>query len=126
MMTVIKAHAARRTETPTGVMTTLASPGQGGSARLSLWRVEMPAGRTGPRHSFASEQVWSVADGVITITADREVVELRAGDTVVVPASVERQITALEIATVVVCGYGDAVASVPGEAAARGTPAWIA
>jgi hypothetical protein len=44
----------------------------------------------------------------------------------VVPGGVERQITAVETATVVVCGFGDAVASVPGEAVARGTPAWIA
>jgi quercetin dioxygenase-like cupin family protein len=123
---VIKTSAARRTETPTGVMTTLASPTQGGSARLSLWRVETPAGRKGPVHTFDSEQVSSAAQGIITINAGEDVVELRAGDTVVVPRDVERQITAIETATVVVCGFGDAVASVPGEPAARGTPAWIA
>jgi quercetin dioxygenase-like cupin family protein len=125
-LTVIQAHAARRIETPTGVMTTLASPTQGGSARLSLWRVEMPAGRQGPLHSFDSEQVWSVAEGVMAINAGGEVVELRVGDTVVVPRGVERQITAVETTTAVVCGFGDAVVSVPGKAAARATPAWIA
>jgi hypothetical protein len=45
---------------------------------------------------------------------------------VVIHADVEREVTALEDASAIVCGYGDAIASVPGEEAPRGTPAWIA
>jgi hypothetical protein len=44
----------------------------------------------------------------------------------VLPAGAERQVTATTAARLIVCGHGDAVAAVPGEDAARGTPAWIA
>jgi quercetin dioxygenase-like cupin family protein len=118
--------AARRTETPAGVMTTLASPSQGASERLSLWRVEMPAGRSGPIHVFDSEQIWTVISGRTRIVAGDEASELGSGDTIVLPAGIERQVRALEDAVMVVCGYGDAIASVPGEDVSRGTPAWIA
>jgi quercetin dioxygenase-like cupin family protein len=128
VITVSLTHAtkARRTETPTGVMTTLASPTQGGSKHLSLWRVEMPSGRSGPLHRFDSEQLWTVLDGQISISCEGVVTEVAVGDTVIIPADVERQVTAVEDASVIVCGFGDAVASVPGEDTPRGTPAWIA
>jgi quercetin dioxygenase-like cupin family protein len=48
-MTVVHQADTRRTETPAGVMTTLASPGQGG-AQTAVWRVEMRPGATGPVH----------------------------------------------------------------------------
>jgi hypothetical protein len=38
---------------------------------------------------------------------------------------VPRQIRAVTAARLLVCGYGDAVARVPGEDSSRGTPAWI-
>jgi quercetin dioxygenase-like cupin family protein len=126
MISFTNAAKARRTETPTAVMTTLASPTQGGSEHLSLWRVEMPTGRSGPLHRFDSEQLWTVLNGQINISCEGAVTELAAGDTVVIPAHVERQVIALQDASVIVCGFGDAVASIPGEDAPRGTPAWIA
>lgn len=126
MISLARAADARRTETPTGEMTTLASPTQGGSKRLSLWRVDMPAGRTGPRHRFDSEQLWTVLSGRLKINCGAVTVDVGSGDTVVMPADAERQVSAIESASVIVCGYGDAVASVPGEDAPRGTPAWIA
>ena len=86
----------------------------------------MPAARSGPLHRFDSEQLWTVLSGRITISCGGATVEVGPGDTVVLPADAERQVTALESASVIVCGYGDAVASVPGEEAPRGTPAWIA
>lgn len=120
-----KAGDARRSETPTGVMTTLASPSQGDSERLSLWQVEMPSGRNGPLHVFDSEQLWTLLSGRLRIASDGTAIVLGAGDTAVIPADVERQVAALEDAIAIVCGFGDAVASVPGEEAPRGTPAWI-
>jgi quercetin dioxygenase-like cupin family protein len=125
MLSLTHATDARRTETPTGVMTTLASPTHGGSARLSLWRVEMPAGRSGPIHRFDSEQLWTVLSGRISVGSNGAAKDVGPGDTVVIPADVERQVTAVEDATMIVCGFSDAVASVPGESAPRGTPAWI-
>jgi quercetin dioxygenase-like cupin family protein len=126
MPATILAAAGRRTETPNATMTTLASPTLGPTEGLSLWRVEMEAGVTGPLHVFDSEQLWTVLAGEVTIAVDGDPTELGAGDTVVIPAGVERQVTARTAARLIVCGAGDAVASVPGEEEPRGTPPWIA
>lgn len=83
---------SRRTETPNGVMTTLASPTQG-DAGMAVWRVDMAAGRTGPRHAFDTEQVWSFLDGTATVDLDGRVLEVGPGDTVIMPADVPRQVT---------------------------------
>jgi quercetin dioxygenase-like cupin family protein len=107
-------------------MTTLASPSLAGSASLSLWQVELRAGSCGPLHVFDSEQVWTVLDGEIAVTVDGTRHELRAGDTVVLHAGTPRQLRSECAARMVVCGRGDAVVSVPGEDADRGTPPWIA
>jgi len=107
-------------------MTTLASPSLAGSESLSLWQVEMSAGSRGPLHVFDSEQVWTVLAGEIAVTVDGRREELRAGDTLVLRAGATRQIASEGDARMLVCGRGDAVASVPGEDADRGTPPWIA
>ncbi|ADB29727.1 Cupin 2 conserved barrel domain protein [Kribbella flavida DSM 17836] len=114
----------RITETPNAVMTTYASPTQG-SQELSVWRVDMKQGAQGPWHSMDSEQVWTGLAGAATVQLGDEQVELRAGSAVVLPAGVERRISATEQFTAIVAGYGHAKASVRGEDADRGTPAWI-
>lgn len=126
MPTTVRAAEGRRTETPNATMTTLASPTLGPTAGLSLWRVEMERGASGPLHVFDREQLWTVLDGELTIAVDGVPTDLAPGDTVVIPPGVERQVTARAAATLIVCGPGDAVASVPGEDAPRGTPPWIA
>lgn len=118
-------EAMRRTETPNAVMTTIASPTQGTTSNMSLWKVNMRAGQEGPRHVFDSEQVWHVVDGEISVTVDDESTQLRRGDAIVLATDVARQITALVDADIIVCGRGDAVASAPGEEGSRGTPPWI-
>lgn len=126
MLEPLRTGTLRRTETPAGVMTTLASPTQGGSERLSVWRVDMKAGRAGPLQVFDSEQLWTVVHGRVRIVLGEESMELASGDAAVLPAGLERQIIALEDPAMIVCGYGNAVASVPGEDEPRGTPPWIA
>jgi quercetin dioxygenase-like cupin family protein len=126
MPSTVRATEGRRTETPNATMTTLASPTLGPTAGLSLWRVEMTPGVTGPLHVFDSEQLWTVLDGEVTIAVDGAPSDLAAGDTVVIPAAVERKVHARTAARLIVCGSGDAVASVPGEEDPRGTPPWIA
>jgi quercetin dioxygenase-like cupin family protein len=126
MPSVIRRDRSRRTETPNAVMTTLASPTLGGSAGLSLWRVEMAAGSRGPHHVVDSEQLWTVASGEVGVTVAGVATELGPADTLVLPAGVERQIAARTDAEMVVCGHGAAVVAVPGEDAPRGTPGWIA
>ncbi|HEX4304561.1 MAG TPA: cupin domain-containing protein [Solirubrobacterales bacterium] len=64
--------------------------------------------------------------GELTITVDGTPGELAAGDTIAIPAGVERQGHARTAARLIVCGSGDAIVTVPGEEAPRGTPAWIA
>jgi mannose-6-phosphate isomerase-like protein (cupin superfamily) len=74
---------------------------------------------------FDSEQIWHVVDGEVAVTVQGNIIDLATGDSLVLPPEVERQITATTAAQLVVCGRGDAIASVPGEAISRGVPAWI-
>ena len=97
----IPRSAARVTDTPNASMTTLASPTQGGTTVLSLWRVTMRAGQRGPEHSFDVEQAW--------------------------PAGLRRQIGTGSGATFVVSGQAGGSATPispegPGEPV---SPAWI-
>jgi quercetin dioxygenase-like cupin family protein len=62
----------------------------------------------------------------VTVTVAGEPTEFAAGDTVVISAPVERRVKAPTAARLIVCGTGDAIVSVPGEEAPRGTPPWIA
>lgn len=126
MTGITRAGENRRTETPNAVMTTLASPATADSASLSLWRVEMAGGAQGPAHSFDSEQIWTVVEGSVKIRVGESATELGAGDTIVIPASVERQIEAPKGAELLVCGMADAVVTATGEPEPRGTPDWIA
>jgi quercetin dioxygenase-like cupin family protein len=93
-MSVVKIAGAdaRVTETPNAAMTTLASPTQGGTSALSLWRVAMGAGQRGPEHRFDVEQAWHLLDGTVTVTVAAETAELSAGDTVVIRSGIPRQI----------------------------------
>src|SRR5881227_2641244 len=94
MITTVRAGENRRTETPNATMTTLASPTLGSTAGLSMWQVEMAAGARGPLHVFDSEQVWTVLEGELSVALDDEHCELSAGDTIVLAAGVQRQISA--------------------------------
>src|SRR5215467_2606676 len=124
-MSPVRAGQARRTEPPNALMTTLASPSQGPTAELSMWRVEMRAGQQGPPHVFDTEQIWHLLVGEAEVTAGAERLVLGPGDTVVLPAGTERRVSARTDAQLIVCGRGNAVVRVPGEAAPRGTPPWI-
>ena len=121
----IRAADQRVVTTPNASMTTLASPTQGRSDDLAMWRVEMNAGQRGPRHIFDSEQLWAASSGTVVINLDGEQLTLGAGDAIVLPANAQRQISAETDATAIVCGHGRAIARVPGEDASRGTPPWI-
>ncbi|TDD46918.1 cupin domain-containing protein [Nonomuraea terrae] len=125
-MTVIRHVEARRSETPGGVMTTFASPTQGGASR-ALWKVEVKPGVAGPVHDFDAEQVWTWVAGAATVELGGETFAVGAGDTVVMPARTVRRVLA-DPAT----GY-TAVVTAPAGARAMGAdgadygvPAWIA
>ncbi|MFB9474456.1 cupin domain-containing protein [Nonomuraea salmonea] len=92
-MGVVTASEARRVETPNGVMTTLASPTQG-QAGAAVWRVEARPGMVGPVHAFDAELVWTWLDGAAVVTLGGERHEVGAGDTMVLPPDVSRQMVA--------------------------------
>lgn len=123
MTGLVKDAETRRTQTPNATMTTHASPTLGGSASLSMWTVEMSAGPRGPLHVFDSEQLWTVLSGRVGIDVDGRAYSLSTGDTAVLAAGAQRQITAETDARLMVAGHGSAIVTVVGEDAPRGTPA---
>jgi quercetin dioxygenase-like cupin family protein len=123
--TPIRAGGERRTATPYGTMTTLASPTQGQTMALSLWRVEMRQGHRSPSHVVDVEEVWHVLRGEVAITVDEETFELTDGDTFVIPEDATRHVAATADAIMLVCGFGDALITVTGEPTTPGTPPWI-
>ncbi|MET7327352.1 cupin [Nonomuraea sp. NPDC005650] len=92
-MSVVMAADSRKTETPNGVMTTLASPTQGGAGQ-AVWRVDAKPGMVGPVHAFDVELVWTWLDGSAVVELGGERVEVGPGDTMVLPADVSRQMFA--------------------------------
>lgn len=124
MTDAIRRADARRTETPNAVMTTLASPTQG-NAGFALWQVEMGAGKTGPDHAFDVEQIWTWLSGAATVAVESRPIDVREGDTLVIPAGVSRRVHTEAGFTAIVAAAAGARATTPG-----GTdpvlPAWIA
>jgi quercetin dioxygenase-like cupin family protein len=123
-MPTVPAAAARRSETPNAVMTTLASPTLGATRELALWRVRMEAGGAGPEHVFDSEQVWTVVSGAARVTVDGEQAVLAAGDTIVLPAGATRRIRADGELEALVAGRAGARVTAAGHDGV--TPPWIA
>jgi quercetin dioxygenase-like cupin family protein len=126
-MAVIRAAQARRSETAGGVMTTFASPTQGGASR-SLWRVDARPGAEGPVHDFDAEQVWTWLSGAATVELGGEAYRVEAGDTVVMPPRTVRRVLADPDQ-----GYVAVVTAAAGARALKadgdgdyGVPPWIA
>lgn len=85
----------------------------------------MTEGGSGPLHVFDTEQIWTVLEGELSVDIAGEAQTLGTGDTVVIPAELERKVAAKTDVRLIVCGHGGAIARVPGEPGPRGTPAWI-
>jgi quercetin dioxygenase-like cupin family protein len=90
---VIRAAQSRRVQAPSGLITTLASPAQGG-AGLAVWRMDITPGAAGPVHAYDTEQVWTVISGRATVELDGGAVAVAQGDTLVIPAGATRQMIA--------------------------------
>ncbi|MFD1935440.1 MULTISPECIES: cupin domain-containing protein [Nonomuraea] len=125
-MTVIRNAEARRSETPSGVMTTFASPTQGGASR-SVWRVDAQPGAAGPVHDFDVEQVWTWIVGGATVELGGESFTVAAGDTVIMPARTVRQVSAdAEAGYTAVVTAAAGARAMSADGADYGVPAWIA
>ena len=138
-MPVIRNAESRRTETPNAVMTTLASPTQGGAGQ-AVWRGDMRPGQSGPLHAIvgASYGGMVVLDGGATVELDGEVVTVAPGDTLILPADAPRRVSADPLAgfaAIAVAPAGtraytlDGTKVAPGYAVPDGdklAPAWVA
>jgi quercetin dioxygenase-like cupin family protein len=134
---VIRSADSRRTTTPNGTATTLASPAQGGTG-VVVWRQDFLPGAAGPEHAYDTEQVWTVLDGRAVVEMDGEACPVGPGDTLVLPAGMLRRVLAdpeAGVSALVVTPAGTRVyrasgpAGVnPGVAVADGDrliPAWV-
>jgi quercetin dioxygenase-like cupin family protein len=90
MPLVTQADATTHT-TPNAVMLTYAGPSQG-SAELSVWHLAMQPGASGPAHAIDREQVYLVTDGHLTIEIGGQEHPAGAGDAVIIPAGITRQV----------------------------------
>ncbi len=136
-MPVIRRAETRRTETPNAVMTTLASPAQGGAGQ-AVWRVDMRPGQAGPLHAIDTEQVWTVLDGGAAVELDGQVLTVGPGDTLILPADVPRRVSAdpaTGFAAIAVAPAGTRAYTLDGTRVAPGcavpdgdklVPAWVA
>jgi len=136
-MPVIRRAETRRTETPNAVMTTLASPTQGGAGQ-AVWRVDMRPGQAGPLHAIDTEQVWTVLDGGATVELDGQALTLGPGDTIILPADAPRRVSAdpeAGLAAIAVAPAGTRAYTLDGTRVAPGcavpdgdklVPAWVA
>ncbi len=122
-MSVIRSTDARRTETPNAVMTTYASPTQGGTG-IAMWRVAMEPAHAGPRHAMDTEQVWTFLTGTAVVDLDGEELVLGTGDTLVLPADVPRRFRTDDGYTAVVASPAPSLA-VNLDTGDRVAPPWI-
>ncbi|WP_129669483.1 cupin domain-containing protein [Phytoactinopolyspora endophytica] len=124
-MSVIRHAESRRTETPSAVMTTLASPTQGGGEQ-PIWRVDVGPGQVGPAHVIDTQQIWTVLHGDVTVDLDGSTIDAGPGDTIVMPGAVPRQVSAGSANgfAAIVVGAAGARASLP-DGTDRGVPPWM-
>lgn len=123
-MQLVPSGEVRETETPNGVMRTLASPTLGGSAG-SLWTVRMHAGAQGPGHAFAQEVIWSLTRGAATVQVGGTETALVAGDTVVLPAGeIRRFVAGPDGFSAVVC-TPEPSAATRDDGTDAGVPPWV-
>ena len=90
---VIRAADSRRTQVPSGLVTTLASAAQGGSG-VAVWRMDIPPGAAGPVPAYAPEPVWTGIGGRATVELEGGAVTVAPGDTLVIRAGATRQMIA--------------------------------
>jgi quercetin dioxygenase-like cupin family protein len=111
---LVTAAAAPRHATPNAVMRTLAAPSLG-SAELAVWEVVMGAGASGPEHAVDREQVWTVLEGELRVTAGGDEVVVTAGDTLgLEPGTPRRIVAAVDARALVASGAGVSVTTPEG------------
>lgn len=90
-MAVVRSGDAPISETPNGVMRTLASPSRDGSA-IAVWDVTLQPGARGPEHRIHVDQVYVVLFGTLAVSVDGIDETAASGDSVVIPGGTLRRI----------------------------------
>ncbi|MFI9603260.1 cupin domain-containing protein [Streptomyces sp. NPDC052043] len=93
-MQVISESEQRTTRTPAGSVFGLAGPSQG-SSEVSTWRVELGADSATPVHVIDREQVWMPLSGEFLVEVDGVTEQAKAGQAIILPAGVVRQLKAV-------------------------------
>lgn len=105
----------KRYETPNAVMHTYASRELTGT-ELAVWKVEMEPGAAGPLHRVDADQVMVLIEGELEVAVGEAAPRrLSGGESIVLPAGAERQVTS--------AGKTAAVAIVSARAGARASTA---
>lgn len=90
-MKLIRNTESQSFQTPNALVTPMATP-RLGSDQISVIRQKMGNGKSNPTHTQTSEEVMVMLSGTVTVTVDKEIVSLSAGDTLIVPAEVPHSI----------------------------------
>ncbi len=84
-MPIIRAENAPAFRLPNLTVSGLAAPSRG-SRETSVWRINIAPGAPGVTHSVDREEIFVALSGCALATLGDEQLELRAGDTLIVPA----------------------------------------
>jgi mannose-6-phosphate isomerase-like protein (cupin superfamily) len=84
-MPIIRAENAPAFRLPNLTVLGLAAPSRG-SRETSVWRINVAPGAPGVPHSVDREEIFVALSGSAVATLGEERFELRAGDTLIVPA----------------------------------------
>ncbi len=109
-------------ETPNAVVRVYAGPATTDSV-LAMWRTEMSPGASGPLHNAGTEQVLVVIEGRLRAVVAGEDHLLEPGDSLTLPAGVERQLsTAGEQGVVTLTAGGPGATARVGDSASTPIP----
>jgi quercetin dioxygenase-like cupin family protein len=110
----ISLDEARTVTTPSATMRTLTSPTAAPAMPVAVWRTELAAGASGPRHVINGDQFVVVLTGTLQVEVDGETHQIAAGDGIKLPADCARVIAATDDgpAVTLTVGEPDAQASV--------------
>jgi mannose-6-phosphate isomerase-like protein (cupin superfamily) len=120
---IVRDAEAQRFELPGLEFTAMAAPSRG-SAGLCTWRLAVAAGLDSPvPHTIDEDEVFMVTAGAVKLSPDGETVH--AGDTAIVPAGTEIQLsnpgeTPAEVIVAIRAGFSAKGA----DGAPVGTPPW--
>jgi quercetin dioxygenase-like cupin family protein len=110
----ITLDSTRTVATAAATMRTLASPSTSPAMDVAVWRTDLPAGSTGPRHRIDGDQLVTVLSGALEVLIDDAAYQVGPGDAILLPGGATRVIAAAgeEPASTLTVGNPNALATV--------------